>query len=363
MSEHLLFLQAAGTDFGSAHDLADAVSEAIRGPRDEPADGDVYPFPTCSLTTSDGPGPDRPGVHPERLAERLGRAGCTGAESLLVALAVRATVASPLGESDVDWIASAAGRVGDEGLLREAAGVVFTFNTANRVADAHRLKLEGRFLRELRPIQGWVERRMATLTGLLYDMSYKHQPRRASAEMLDRLGVLFGRMGASATPDVFRWLGRSPVVLEGVLEIVEANLASAGVHPNLLKEAAGIAVASRAMPGSGLHAAVDEWLSRASLPNASTLRSWAAASGASSATDLVSACRRYAWQVANAAYTITDGQVRELAALGLSDAELFDLTLAASTFSALAIIEPIGAALAPTPMATAEAAVAVKASA
>ena len=38
-------------------------------------------------------------------------------------------------------------------------------------------------------------------------------------------------------------------------------------------------------------------------------------------------------------------------ALGLSDAELLDLTLAAALFSALAIIEPISAAVAPIPIA------------
>ena len=54
-------------------------------------------------------------------------------------------------------------------------------------------------------------------------------------------------------------------------------------------------------------------------------------------------------QVANAAYTITDEQIRKLSALGLSDAELLDLTLATAAFSALAIIEPISAAVAPIP--------------
>jgi hypothetical protein len=51
--------------------------------------------------------------------------------------------------------------------------------------------------------------------------------------------------------------------------------------------------------------------------------------------------------VANAAYTISDEQIRKLSALGLGEAELLDLTLATSLFSALAIIEPISAAVAP----------------
>jgi alkylhydroperoxidase family enzyme len=348
----LLFLQAAGSDFGKAHDLVDAISEAIRAPHDKHDDGDVYLNQYCSLMIDSKFGPGRPGLDPERIAERIkSAAGYTGSESLLVALAAHATIASPFSEVDVDWIASAATRIGDDDLLRETAGVIFTFNTINRIADARRVRLEYRFLRELKPIKGWVERRLASLTGLAYDLSYKYQPRRSVAEMLDRLGILFERLGASAMPDVFNWLSRSPVVLEGVLEMIEVNLTSARVHSGLLKEVVGIAVASRAMPGSGLSAAVDQCLLQASLPDSSTLRSWAAPSGDSSSSGLVSACRRYAWQVANAAYTITDEQIRKLSGFGLSDAELFDITLAAAIFSALAIIEPISAAVAPVPIA------------
>jgi hypothetical protein len=348
----LLFLQAAGTDFGSSHNLVDAVTEAIRAPHDEQLSGNVEFSQYCNLPINNGFGPGRPGPDPERIAERIGgAAGCTESESLLVALAAHATVASPLSEVDVGWIASAAARVGDDDLLREVAGVIFTFNTINRIADARRVRLEYRFLRELKPIKGWVERRLASLTGLAYDLSYRQEPRRSPAEMLDRLGVLFERLGAAALPDVFNWLSRSPVVLEGVLEMLEVNLTSAGVHSDLLKEAVGIAVASRAMPGSGLNSVVDQMLSRSSLPDSSTLRSWAARSGLSSGPGLVSACRRYAWQVANAAYTITDDQIRKISALGLSDAELFDLTLAAAVFSALSIIEPISTAVAPTAVA------------
>jgi hypothetical protein len=267
-----------------------------------------------------------------------------------VALAAHATVASPF-DVDIDWIASAAARVGDEDLLLETAGVVFAFNTINRIADARRVRLEYRFLRELKPIRGWVERRLASLIGLAYDLSYRHQPRHSPAELLDRLGVLFERLGAPAVPDVFHWLSRSPVVLEGVLEMLEANVTDGTVRLDLFKEAAGIAVASRAMPGSGLNRAVDQWLPRESLPDSHALRLWAAPPGAASDSNLMSACRRYAWQVANAAYTITDEQIRTISALGLSDAELLDLTLATALFSALAIIEPIGAAVAPLPIA------------
>jgi hypothetical protein len=283
--------------------------------------------------------------------ERVERAGCQGPESLLVALATHATIASPLSDLDMDWIASAADRIGDADLLLETAGVVFAFNTINRIADARQVRLEYGFLRELKPVRGWVERRLATLTGLAYDLSYRHRPRHSRAQLLDRLGVLFERLGAPAVPDVFTWLSRSPVVLEGVLEMIEANLTTAGVRFDLLKEAAAIAVASRAMSGSGLGRTVDQWLSQGSLPDSNTLCSWAAPSSAGSDSGLVSACRRYAWRVANAAYTITDEQIRELSALGLRDAELLDLTLTTALFSALAIIEPISAAVAEVPIA------------
>jgi alkylhydroperoxidase family enzyme len=331
--------------------LVDAVAEAIRSPHDEQGSGDIRILTHYNSSINNGFAPGPPVLDPERIAERVERAGCKGAESLLVALAAHVTIASPVTRLDVDWIASAAARIGDADLLLETAGVVFAFNTINRIADARRVRLEYRFLRELKPIRGWVERRLASLTGLAYDLSYKHQPRHSPAELLDRLGVLFERLGAPAVPDVFNWLSRSPVVLEGVLEMIEVNVTSAGVRFDLLKEAAAIAVASRAMPGSGLSRAVDQWLSQGSLPDSNTLLSWAAPSGVASDSGLVSACRRYSWQVANAAYTISDEQIRKISALGLSDAELFDLTLATALFSALAIIEPISAAVAPIPIA------------
>jgi alkylhydroperoxidase family enzyme len=286
-------------------------------------------------------------VHPERIAERVERAGCKRPESLLVALAAHATIAAPLGDVDVAWIASAAAHIGDADLLLEMAGVVFAFNTINRIASARRVQLEYRFLRELKPIRGWVERLLASLTGLAYDLTYKHKPRHSRAELLDRLSVLFERLEAPAVPDVFNWLSQSPVVLEGVLEMLEANVMSAGVRFDLLKEAAAIAVVSRAMPGSGLRRVVDQWLPQGSLPDSNTLRTGADPSGVASDSSLVSACRRYAWQVANAAYTISDEQIHKMLALGLGDAELLDLTLTAALFSALAIIEPISAAVAP----------------
>jgi hypothetical protein len=139
-------------------------------------------------------------------------------------------------------------------------------------------------------------------------------------------------------PDVFKWLCQSPVVLEGILAMVEVNVASAGVRLGLLKEAAAIAVASRAMPGSGLRTAVEQLMPEGSWSDPCAV--------GTSDSSLESVCRRYAWQVANAAHTISDEQIRLMSKLGLEDAELLDLTLAAALFSALAIIEPISAAAA-----------------
>ena len=329
--------------------MVDAVTEAIRSPHDGPVTGDIRILAHQNLSINNGFAPVRPVVDPERIAERVERAGCKGSESLLVALAAHATIASPVTHLDVDWIASAAARVGDAELVLEAAGVVFAFNAINRIADARRVRLEYGFLREFKPIRGWVERRMAWLTGLAYDLSYKHRPRHSPEELMDRLGVVFERMGSPAVPELFNWLSRSPVVLEGIVEMIEVNLTCAGVRFDLLKEAAAIAVASRAMSGSGLSRAVEAWLSQGSLLDSNTLLSRAAPSVVASDSGLVSACRRYSWQVANAAYTISDQQIRKLTALGLSDAELLDLTLATALFSALAIIEPISAAVAPPP--------------
>ena len=192
-----------------------------------------------------------------------------------------ATIASPLRDADVDWIASAAARIGDADLLLEAAGVVFAFQYCiNRIADAAPgVRLEYGFLRELgkKPIRGSLGRASAGVAGpgLVYDLSHKHQaPSRARQELLDRVGVVFERLGAPAVPDVFRWLSRAPVVLEGVLEMIEVNVTNAEVRFDLLREAAAIAVASRAMPGSGLSRAGEKWLSQGSMPDLNTLRSW-----------------------------------------------------------------------------------------
>jgi hypothetical protein len=350
MSEHLLFLQAAGSDFGTAHELVDAVVEAIRAPHDEKVSEDIRIDKHHNSNINNGFAHRRRILDPEQIAERLERTGRTSRESLLVALAVHATVASPVRDVDIDWIAGAAARIDDADLLLETAGVVFAFNTINRIADARRVRLEYRFLRELKPIRGWVERRFASLTGIAYDLSYKHQPRHSPATILDRLGVLFESLGVPDVPDVFNWLSRLPLVLEGVYEMIEVNVTSARVRLDLWKEAAAIAVASRAMSGSGLSRAADQWLSQGSLPDSNTLLSWAAPSGVASDSGLVSACRQYSWQVANAAYTITDEQIRKISALGLLDAEILDLTLATALFSALAIIEPISAAVAPMPV-------------
>ncbi|MHC5536891.1 hypothetical protein ACYOEI_01295 [Singulisphaera rosea] len=344
----MLFLQAAGSDFGASHELVEAVSEVIRASDDEPTSGTVPPLNHHNASVHAGFAPRRPKPHPERIVERLERAGFRGTEGLLVALAVHLTLASRPGEADADWIASVAARVGDEDLLLETAGVIFAFNTINRIADARRVRLEYSFLREFKPIRGWVERRLASVTRLAYDLSFKHDARRSSAEMLDRLGMLFERLGASGVPEVFHWLAQSPVVLEGVLEMLESSLTGYGVHIDLMKEAAGITVASRAMPGSGLSVAIEQWLSHGSLPDSTSLRAWAAPSGGRGYdSGLVSACRRYAWQVANTAYTITDEQIHKLSELGLSDAERLDLALISAIFSALSSIEPMSGTAAP----------------
>ena len=54
--------------------------------------------------------------------------------------------------------------------------------------------------------------------------------------------------------------------------------------------------------------------------------------------------------IGNKAPTVLNRYER-ISALGLLDAELLDLTIATALFSALAIIEPISAAVAPAPVA------------
>jgi hypothetical protein len=191
-----------------------------------------------------------------------------------------------------------------------------------------------------------------SLAGLAYDLSFKHKPRQSPAHLQDRLTRLSGRLGLPAVPDVFNWLSKSPAVLEGVLEMIEVSATGSGVHPDLWREAVAIGVTSRSMPDSDLRRAFDRWLPREALADSKALRAWAAPPGSDGDSDLISACRRYSWQVANAAWTITDEQVAQLSALGLSDADRLDLTLATAAFSALAIIEPISMAAAESSPAT-----------
>ena len=91
---------------------------------------------------------------------------------------------------------SATARIGDANLLREMAGVMFAFNTINRIANALQVQLEYSFIRKFKPIRGWVERRLVSLTGLVYDLSYTHQPRHTPEELSERLAVLFDRLEA-----------------------------------------------------------------------------------------------------------------------------------------------------------------------
>src|SRR5262249_52726570 len=213
-------------------------------------------------------------------------------DSLVLSLAVYATLTSPAGAADAGRLAAALSRLEDTELALDMAGVVFAFNAVNRVADARRVQLEYRFLRELRPLRGWMERRFATLTGLVYDLSYVHQPRRSSDLVLAGLGPVFQRLGASGVPGFLRRLERSPPVLEGISELILANARDAEVNPDLWREAIAIAVASRAMYDSCLVPIVDRCLSRAPSPGAKSLLSRATESISASGPDISSAFRR-----------------------------------------------------------------------
>ena len=99
---------------------------------------------------------------------------------------------------------------------------------------------------------------------------------------------------------------------------VRVEQTSSGVMVTSL-QAAAIAVASRAMSGSGLSRAVDQWLSQGSLPDSNTLLSWAAPSRVAIDSGLVSSCRRYAWQVANALDAVDKNGRIEIAARPIDD--------------------------------------------
>ena len=72
--------------------------------------------------------------------------------------------------------------------------------------------------------------------------------------------------------------------------------------------------------------------------------------GSTSGPGLASACRRYAWRVSNAAHTVSDEEIGGLHSLGLSDAEILNLTLGWALFSALALVEPLIVAVVAIPI-------------
>ena len=150
----MLFLQSAGTDRASAHELVAAVTEA------------------------------GPTVDPKQLTIRLRAAGFEQYESELVALAVLMTHASSTSELDVEWIGSVANGIGDPNLLLETAGVAFAFNTINRIADARRVPLEYRFLRELK--SGAEEVTAPVYSHVVYDIVEGHEVEGTAATRASR---------------------------------------------------------------------------------------------------------------------------------------------------------------------------------
>jgi hypothetical protein len=114
------------------------------------------------------------------------------------------------------------------------------------------------------------------------------------------------------------------------------------VRADLWTETAAIATASLALAGSGLRRTIEAWLDQASLPASGCLL--ARRSDDEQDSGVAASVRPSARKIAIAADTTTPPEIAHLRTLGLSDAEVLDLTLAASIFSALAIAEPLIAA-------------------
>jgi hypothetical protein len=141
----------------------------------------------------------------------------------LLALAVYTTLAAPFREDHARLIVAAKVALANPERVLEVAGVVFAFNAVNRIADARRVLLEYRWLRELKPIRGWVERGFASLTKLFYDLSEIPHPRYTCHESLRGLETLFRQRGSPDVPEALRLLGPAPRVLEGILEILASS--------------------------------------------------------------------------------------------------------------------------------------------
>ena len=280
-------------------------------------------------------------LSPGQLELRLKNSGWLSQESKVLALGVDATLSSPARGVDAVRLAEGVAVIGDLDLALDMAGVVFAFNTVNRVADARRVELEYASLRRLPLIQGWVERRFAYLTGLAYDLSYRHRTGTEPGRLLDQLGDLFIRRGAPGAPPMFHRLKAVPHVLEGIFEMIDACDRTHGIRDDFWLEAVGMAVASRAMAGSCLREAIDNWLNQASLLESQPLLEFTLLHANCVPRDLADLCRQFCWRIANEAHKVTGKEIERLRSFGLTDGELLDLTLAVSVYAALSIVEPL----------------------
>jgi alkylhydroperoxidase family enzyme len=290
-----------------------------------------------------GRGPGRFELGLAEVERRIGAAGWDFPERRVIALAVFATLAGPVDAEQAEVIAGATAEIGDPDLALDMTGVVFTFNTANRVADARRVELEYRRLRDLPAVRDWVERRFAELVGLVYDLAYVHVCRDDPDEVLGAVDALARERGGPGSPPLFERLRPAPAVLSGVVAMLRVNARDSGVARDLWTRGVAVATAARTPAGSPLRRMIDAWLAGASLPDTGSLL--ALARSAVTPADLPVAALRYAWQVGQAPYTVTDEDIRRLGAFGLSDAEVLDLCLGASLFAALATIEPLAGAV------------------
>lgn len=280
-----------------------------------------------------------PDIGLEWFEQQIPAAGWTLAERRVLALALYATLASPASPAQAVEITAAAAALADPDLVLEMAGVVFTFNGINRIADARRVSLEYRWLRDLWPIQALVERVFSCLTGLVYELGYVHKAGHTPDEVLGGFDAFSRECGFVGAPALFGWLRFQPAVLEGVTTLLLVNARDAEVSRDLWIQAAAVAVASRSTPGSTLRPMIDAWLARSSLGDCNTLLPRALPGDAPA--DQENLCVKYAWRVANAAHTIKDDDLRSLGEAGFSDPEVLDLTIAASLFAALSAIEPL----------------------
>jgi alkylhydroperoxidase family enzyme len=216
----------------------------------------------------------------------------------------------------------------------DAAGVVFAFNFITRVVNALGVEPEiPRWIRRIEPLRQLGLRAMGLFFRWFVDLDGKKVHGPTPAEHLAALGALFNELGFKNVPAWLERLSFAPPLLAAIREFLEAlvrrDTAKGSFDANQF-----IAIGRTVLK---------------SVPNAETLTvlvdDWRPASCDKADPERSGLIMRFAKDIATRSYTLTRERIDELRAAGLDDAEVLDVTVIASLWSAAARLEVLTSCL------------------